>query len=979
MGFLLSARSYALCLTFTLAFLGGAKSSFAQDPSAATNLAVEADLHFQRAIELYRQGSYHQALEHLLVSNRLAPNKNVVFNIARCFERIRNYNEAYRYYSDYVAIETEPERLESAQEALTRIKPQVALLRVESTPPGAKVYINRRELGSRGVTPRALALPPGEYVVLIERKGYETKKVQDVKLERGKETELMFTLNQIQGQLGITGTPRGAEIRVDSESAPIAGTVPTQLLLTPGPHIIFIRVPGQKEHVQRLVTVRAKERTTIELALRFGALKIQTEKPGARVSIDGEFAGTTPLDLAGVRAGTRKIRITRAGTRPYIRRVDIRTGQTSEVNARLRAIHEVTAASRITESAEDAPASVTLISGEEIRAFGYQTLWDALGGTRGFFQGNDRSFTFVGLRGYLLPDTFGNRYLVQFDGHVLNDDWIGASSNGFELRQDLADVEQIEIVRGPGSVLYGTNAFFGAINLVMRDADTMLSPHVSIRTDGASHAQARLGASFRLSKDAGFYLSMTGTLAQGEDLYFPEFDNGTTDGLARGLDGTRSGMVSLRAWVGELSLQLGYNLYRKSDPTASFGTIFGSDRTFNDERRGYAELRFTPKTGDTIKLFFRAYGDLYQFRGFFDYAPPAAGETRGGPVRDLWKGLWGGSEVRAVLKPTPWLRLTLGTEAKTHFQAEMKSSDTLNTYVDEEPEISVFSGYALARSQVPDWLTVSLGVRFDHFKTPGFKNEKGSAVSPRLAFIFRPTQKDTIKLIGGTAFRAPSPNESLSSDGSRSIKPAEDLKPERILTVEAEGIHRFSEEWSVVGSLYFNEIRNLIDGNQVPGQPGLFQLDNQDTRIHTLGAELELRREWRDGWLLTSSYSFQRTRVGDLLKDRNDAGELTHVSSAPAHMFAFKGAMPLIREWLQLASRLRIEAARRDRTNSLTETVLLWDIILTGEIEDMHLRYGFGVRNLFDRQYGYPGGSNLTQLSIPQPRRSFYVQVTGTL
>lgn len=65
--------------------------------------AEEADLHFNLAIDDYREGDYEAALEHLLHSNRLAPNRNVVFNIARCYEKLGQFDQAYRHYADYVA------------------------------------------------------------------------------------------------------------------------------------------------------------------------------------------------------------------------------------------------------------------------------------------------------------------------------------------------------------------------------------------------------------------------------------------------------------------------------------------------------------------------------------------------------------------------------------------------------------------------------------------------------------------------------------------------------------------------------------------------------------------------------------------------------------------------------------------------------------------------------------------------------------
>src|SRR4051812_11520802 len=66
----------------------------------ADGQADEADLHFQIGAEAYKKSDFTTALEHFLASNRLVPNRNVMFNIARAYEQLQRYPEAYRYYVD---------------------------------------------------------------------------------------------------------------------------------------------------------------------------------------------------------------------------------------------------------------------------------------------------------------------------------------------------------------------------------------------------------------------------------------------------------------------------------------------------------------------------------------------------------------------------------------------------------------------------------------------------------------------------------------------------------------------------------------------------------------------------------------------------------------------------------------------------------------------------------------------------------------
>src|SRR5439155_25283113 len=98
------------------------------------------DLQFEIGAEAYQKGDFRTALEHFLTSNRLVPNRNVVFNIARTYEQLKRYADAHRYYVDALEGETNPQTISTIKDAIKRIAPNVAVLRVESDPPGAIIY-----------------------------------------------------------------------------------------------------------------------------------------------------------------------------------------------------------------------------------------------------------------------------------------------------------------------------------------------------------------------------------------------------------------------------------------------------------------------------------------------------------------------------------------------------------------------------------------------------------------------------------------------------------------------------------------------------------------------------------------------------------------------------------------------------------------------------------------------------------------------
>src|SRR5205814_284213 len=126
-------------------------------------------------------------------------------NIARSFELLKRYNEAYRWYSDILAEENvSADDRKAVQVALKQLEPSLALLRVESDPPGATVYIDRKDLGARGQTPVTLALPAGKATVMAELAGYRPASSK-VDVAVGKTHLVSLEPERIWGALYLSG------------------------------------------------------------------------------------------------------------------------------------------------------------------------------------------------------------------------------------------------------------------------------------------------------------------------------------------------------------------------------------------------------------------------------------------------------------------------------------------------------------------------------------------------------------------------------------------------------------------------------------------------------------------------------------------------------------------------------------------------------------------------------------------------------
>jgi outer membrane receptor for ferrienterochelin and colicins len=135
---------------------------------------------------------------------------------------------------------------------------------------------------------------------------------------------------------------------------------------------------------------------------------------------------------------------------------------------------KVLTASKSLESASEAPGIVTTITAEEIRAYGASNLLQVLERLPGTYALTNTTFPsgVVTVRGIEMPEV-SSRVLVLLNGRPVRESTHGAMNMAIFTAFPIETIDRIEMVRGPGSVLYGTNAFAGVVNIIMKDAITM--------------------------------------------------------------------------------------------------------------------------------------------------------------------------------------------------------------------------------------------------------------------------------------------------------------------------------------------------------------------------------------------------------------------------------------------------------------------------------------------------------------------------
>lgn len=284
--------------------------------------AAQARFHDQEAREHYEANRFEEALEEFFLAQRLAPNPRTIFNIALCFDRLHREEEAYLFYQEYSTSEDADEtRRGFVATALARLEPRLARVRIESDPAGATVYIDGRDHGAYGTTPRVLALSVGTHRVLVEREGFADAE-RDVVLVRGEEASVSLSLTRLVGHLVVESAVGGmVTIRDDSGQVVASGSAPLDAVLPEGAFAVELVAQGHRPW-RDLARVERDTTRTLTAAVEHlppptGELTVTSNIPGALIQVDGEPAGFAPTVLPDIEVGEHSVTVRSEGLDEY--------------------------------------------------------------------------------------------------------------------------------------------------------------------------------------------------------------------------------------------------------------------------------------------------------------------------------------------------------------------------------------------------------------------------------------------------------------------------------------------------------------------------------------------------------------------------------------------------------------------------------------------------------------------------------------
>ena len=528
----------------------------------------------------------------------------------------------------------------------------------------------------------------------------------------------------------------------------------------------------------------------------------------------------------------------------------------------------------IQEKINEAPSSMTVFTSSEIQSMGVSSLQELLNFVPGFQSTlvvTDGAYHAIQPRGRKTPGGGSPDVLILMDGLRLNDSHTGGASN-FSRFTSLAGVERVEIIRGPGSALYGSNAFLGVINIITHTGknDVLLT----VGDHEMAEGNLNLSHSFGSLKLDLFLSAFT---QDGHPYQFPNTTVPKTTDPRKGHD------VNISLNYGKLTIKYRHqmrslgNFFNFNFPPTSVNVNKTWENSFN---ASYA-IASKPAFSLTARLTYmrHRWRALTEIPSSNQNPPFLAGpyywnhdqslslhmshqsNTRHQLVAGLTLRETGNDHLKALTTYTP---LEAGPNGQPHDEPVVQ-----NHAVPGEKNYKVWGVYLQERFKPNPEITIFLGARFDRH------DHVQETFNPRGGIIFSPARQTRIKALYGAAFRAPSLTEVYNKSPVRLDNP--NLEPEKIRTVELNINHDIGNHARISLTWFKNLISNEITGR-------LFQDEGiQKLRFQNNGQTRSQGLEWELSWEINPAILIKSTYTSILDYQQKSRGQTTGNASSYNH------------------------------------------------------------------------------------------------
>jgi outer membrane receptor protein involved in Fe transport len=687
----------------------------------------------------------------------------------------------------------------------------------------------------------------------------------------------------------------------------------------------------------------------------------------------------------------------------------------------------VVTASRQYETRDQTPAHIVVVTREQIRERRYKNLANLLEDMPGvdFMRGSKSSqFNQFSVQGYTGP----NKLLVMLDGVR-----IGHPAGGnFPLAENfsLHHAKQVEFLYGPAAALYGADAVAGVVNIITDHAGHREGGWAEVGAGNFGSREASFMAGMKTESGLGLHIGghwQASDRAPLQDYYPTEFAKVAAGGIAAEDREDYVGDIASRSLFVRMDLgddlSLGFyrnvfrNLTSTGDPPAT--AIYLADSQWITQTDTlYGKYRFQPTAnlnGELVVDYSRMEVDpraKYHnwYNGYTDGYSYVLGERLAIEQNFNWR-LDDRHRVQAGLGYQKYYAIETAS-LPGPYDPEHDPEDQGYDYPNTDLPLQIYdasfdnvSFYGQIQSEWSSQFSTMAGLRLDHH------SDYGQTLNPRLGAVWRATDRQVFKLLYGEAFRAPSPEEYLSSFGTFSGAkngddlyigtgfriPNFDLQPEQSKTLSLTWDWRPRENLNLIANAYRSEIRNLIvtqpstDTDAIPGAI----LVNPETKGNAGGQTqtgLDLMAQWRfkigSDWTgdLWGSASWvegeidegngvdweipwvadHKFKLGATLRYRDRFTITPQVLLVGDTTNGRKKQSSILTQECTIASESPPERCKTDGY-TLVNLHLGWHKLLDG-----HATLWLDVYNLFDRRYHVAHGSaSRTFYDMPQQPRSW--------
>ncbi len=598
-------------------------------------------------------------------------------------------------------------------------------------------------------------------------------------------------------------------------------------------------------------------------------------------------------------------------------------------------IPTVTGAARYEQKQSQAPASVTVITAEDIRLYGYTNLAQILRAQRSFYILNSGESTFLGVRGFLRPGEWNARVLVMVDGRPTREAVYSMSLLDQEQLVPVENIKQIEIIRGPGSALYGQNAVFAVINILTRDGADVNG--FEIKGQGGNLDTGRAVATFgkQVNKDLDVLFSAARYTSSGRDdiHYLDVADPAMNYGHIEDSDYEGAGALFGKIRMQDLTLELGYNNRKRDNSSALYQTWWFNPGRMQ-ERTFDATLRYDHKIDARRSVHAMVYYGRYRYDELTMYDAGLGADPTG--WLSAARATWVGGDVHYDWQVTDQHRLVVGGEVMNTLDTKQKEWDSLaGDVLDVTPENRWWSLYAQDEYTPTDWLQITAGIRMDDLM------RLGPQINPRGAIIITPSKSDVVKLLYGRAFRPPNLYELFyTNPGATDANP--NLEPEVNDTYEVVWSHDWTDGWRTETSYYFWRMQSALQETTDPGT-GIVQTVNDGT-LQAHGVEGEVSKRWKNG---------ARIRLSGSLGRAVDEDE-HRLAYSPDGIVNVAGEVPVLTARTFLAVETQILGSMKSAQDLRSEPSYVTNVVLTSKNVVKGLDLHLGVYNLFGEMAQVP-------------------------